>query len=105
MTIDVLNQRGQTERMTAQTTDETKTAAYQVINAGGDEAVRIAKDILANPEPGYREHKTAKVTASEFRRRGIPLQEGLAITGMKGMLDTGSATAVERDLPEGSGIE
>lgn len=89
MPIYALNQRGQTKKMTEQTIDETKAAAYRAIDAEGDKAVRIAKDILANPEPGYREHKTAKVTANEFRRLGIPLQEGLAITGMKGMLDTG----------------
>jgi amidohydrolase len=75
--------------MSIPTTDETKSHAYRAIDAGGDEAVKIAKEILANPESGYREHNTAKVTASEFRRLGIPFQEGLAITGMKAILDTG----------------
>ncbi len=71
------------------TIEETKSFAYKAIDEGGDAAVRISKSILANPEPGYRERKTAKVTANEFRRLNIPFQDELAITGIKGMLDTG----------------
>ena len=71
------------------TVEEAKSAAYRAIDAGGDGAVRISKEVLTNPEPGYREHNTANLTASEFRRLGIPFQDGLAITGIKGVLDTG----------------
>ncbi len=76
-------------RATTQTTEATKSAAYKAIDAGGDGAVRISKEVLARPEPGYREHNTASLTADEFRRLGIPFQDGLAITGIKGVLDTG----------------
>ena len=71
------------------TIEETKSHAYRAIDAGGDGAIRISKEVLAKPEPGYREHNTASLTANEFRRLGIPFQEGIAITGIKGVLDTG----------------
>jgi amidohydrolase len=71
------------------TTEEAKSRAYEAIDAAGDGAVRISKEVLASPEPGYREHNTASLTASEFRRLGVPIQEGIAITGIKAMLDTG----------------
>ena len=68
---------------------ETKAAAHAEIDRRGDEAVRIAKDVLANPEPGYREHKTAAIIGDKLRGLGIQLEEGIAITGLKGVLDTG----------------
>ena len=71
------------------TTEEAKSHAYRAIDAGGDGAIRISKEVLASPEPGYREHNTARLTAGEFRRLGIPFQDGIAITGIKGVLDTG----------------
>ena len=48
------------------TTEETKSHAYRAIDSGGDGAVRISKEVLARPEPGYREHNTAGLTANEF---------------------------------------
>ena len=71
------------------TTEEAKSRAYEAIDAQGDGAVSISKKVLASPEPGYREHKTAGLTASEFRRLGVPFEDGIAITGIKGILDTG----------------
>ena len=71
------------------TTEDAKSAAYAEIDRQGDEAVRISKKVLAEPEPGYREHKTSGIVASEFRRMVIPFQEGIAITGIKGILDSG----------------
>ncbi|MDP6402708.1 MAG: amidohydrolase, partial [SAR202 cluster bacterium] len=68
---------------------DAKSAVYSEIDRRGDEAVRIAKEVLANPEPGYREHKTSGLVASEFRRIGIPFQDGIAVTGIKGILDSG----------------
>jgi amidohydrolase len=71
------------------TSADAKSTAYGEIDRQGDEAVRMAKDIRAHPETGYREHRTAGIVTSVFRRLGIPFEEGLAITGVKGILDTG----------------
>ena len=68
---------------------EIKATAYAEIDRRGDEAIRVAKDVLANPEPGYREHKTAAIIGDKLRGLGIQLEEGIAITGLKGVLDTG----------------
>lgn len=75
--------------MTTTTPADAKSAVYREIDRKGDEAIRMAKDIRANPETGYREHKTAGVVTSVFRELGIPFEEGIGITGVKGMLDTG----------------
>ena len=66
-----------------------KAAAYEAIHRRGDEFVALSKEILNGPEPGYREHKAAALVAGRLRGLGISLEEGLAITGMKGMLEGG----------------
>ncbi len=71
------------------TRDELKTAIQLEIDRTGEQMVRTAKDILAHPEPGFREVRTANVVAEAFRALGVPYQDGIAITGLKGMLDSG----------------
>ena len=72
-------------------TEELKAAACAEIDRRGDEAVRVAKRILDAPEPGFRERKTSQVVAESFRGLGIPFEDGIAITGLKGMLNGGRA--------------
>ena len=76
--------------MPTMTQEEMKAAAYAEIDARGDEAVGIAKDVLAAPEPGYREHKTSATTAAKLRDVGIAMKDGIAITGLKGVLSGGA---------------
>lgn len=71
------------------TLSDTKQAVYNEIDSRGDEAIQISKEILANPEPGFREYKTTSIIANKLRHLGIKFQEGIAITGLKGILDTG----------------
>ena len=73
------------------TTDELKAAIQAEIDRHGEEFIRVAKTILGNPEPGFREEKTSRLVVERFRALGIPYQGGIAITGLKGMLDGGTA--------------
>ena len=77
--------------MLAMTTEQMKTAACAEIERRGDEAVRLARTVLDSPEPGFREQKTAKVVADALRGLDVPIEEGIALTGMKGMLRGGSS--------------
>ena len=72
------------------TPQELKAAVQSEIDRHGEEAVRVAKEVLATPEPGFRERKTSEIVARELRRLGIPYEDGIAITGLKGMLDGGT---------------
>lgn len=71
------------------TTEEMKTKAQAEIERRGDDLIGVAKTILNNPEPGFKEFKTSRLVAEKFREYGIPFQDGIAITGLKGMIDTG----------------
>ena len=73
------------------TTEELKSAVHEAIDRRGDQAVWVAKTILDSPEPGFREQKTSRTVSENFRELAIPYQDGIAITGLKGMLDSGTA--------------
>ena len=72
------------------TTEELKRSVREGIGRRGEELIRVAKHILDNPEPGFREHKTSRLVAQTFRDYSIPHQDGIAITGLKGILDSGN---------------
>ena len=72
-----------------QTIDQIKAAALAEIDRRGDELIGVAKTILDNPEPGFREFKTARTVAEAFQRFGIPYKDGIGITGMRGDLRGG----------------
>lgn len=71
-------------------TEALKAAVQAEIDRRGKELIEVAKTILDHPEPGFREHKTSQLVAQKFHDFGIPFQDGIALTGLKGMLDTGT---------------
>lgn len=73
------------------TTEELKSAVQAEIDRRGEELIQVAKAILDHPEPGFREQKTSQLVARKFGDFGIPFEDGIALTGLKGMLDTGNA--------------
>ena len=72
------------------TSEELKERACAEIDRRGEELIRVARTILDHPEPGFREEKTSRLVAEQFRELGVPFQDGIGITGLKGMLDSGT---------------
>ena len=72
------------------TKEELKGSVQAEIDRRGEELIRIARTILENPEPGFREQKTSRLVAEKFREIAIPYQDDIAVTGLKGMLDSGT---------------
>jgi amidohydrolase len=73
------------------TTEALKSAVQAAIDGHGEELIHVAKTILDHPEPGFREQKTSQLVARKFRDFDISFKDGIALTGLKGMLDTGNA--------------
>ena len=71
------------------TNEELKARVEAEMDRRGGEAIGVAKDILANPEPGFREQGTAALVSKKFAELGAPYEDGIAITGIKAVLDTG----------------
>ena len=69
---------------------ELKARVRAAIDEKADEIVRVSKTILENPEAGFREVKTAKLVSEVFGEWGISHRTGLALTGVKGMVEGGA---------------
>jgi amidohydrolase len=69
--------------------DPLKRKVGEAIDRGGEKAMGIAKRILGCPETGFREFKTSKLVQEAFAGAGIPFTAGIALTGVKGMLNGG----------------
>ena len=70
---------------------EMKVSVQAEIDRRGEELIRISRRILENPEPGFQEQKTSRLVAEKFREFSIPYHDGIALTGVKGMLNGGTA--------------
>ena len=68
------------------TNEELKSRICEEIDRRSEEIIGVAEAILKNPEPGFREVKTSKIVSQKFKELGIGHRTGLAITGVKGMV-------------------
>ncbi len=69
---------------------ELKHRVNAVIDQKAEEIIRVSRTILENPEPGYREEKTARLVSEVFSQAGIQHRGGIALTGLKGEFTGGS---------------
>jgi len=66
--------------------EELKAKVCQVIDRRSEEITGVAQAILETPETGFREVKTSSLVARKLAELKIPYRDGLAITGVKGLL-------------------
>ena len=64
-----------------------KRKVCEAIDRRRDEIEAIGDQILSHPELGFKEFKTAELVSKTMAEFGIPHQTGLAITGVKGMIE------------------
>jgi amidohydrolase len=69
---------------------ELKQKACATIEARKQQIIGVAREVLANPEPGFSETKTARLVARQLQELGIPFRQGLALTGVKGRIPGGA---------------
>ena len=70
----------------AEPVDQLKSRAAAEIDRRKDDLIGVARNILDNPEPGFREFRTAETVSNFFDRLDIPHRKGIAITGLRGEL-------------------
>ena len=63
---------------------ELKRKACDAIDKKKKEIIGVAQAILAHPETGFTETRTARLVAQKFDELGVQHRSGLAITGVKG---------------------
>ena len=72
------------------TRDELKAKVCTLIDQRAQEIIGISQHILHNPESGFREQKTARFVQEQFDKLELPHRDGLAVTGVKSWVDSGS---------------
>ena len=68
---------------------DTVKVAFSAIDARSQDLIGLSKAVLAEPESGFREHKTAAKVEKWMRDAGLNPRTGIAITGIIAKLDTG----------------
>lgn len=66
--------------------NELKERVLLAIDTNAERIIEIGEKIAKNPELGYKENITSELVKSELSRLGIPYRDGLALTGVKGIL-------------------
>lgn len=69
--------------------ESAKQSAFNAINDRSEGLINLSKDIWDHPEPGFREHRSAKLTSEYFRSIGLEPRENIAITGVIARVETG----------------
>lgn len=70
--------------------DELKARVQAAIDARSTWLIDTAKTILAHPEAGFQEVKTARLVSEKLHELGIGHETGIALTGMKGYIRGGA---------------
>ncbi len=65
------------------TKEELKEAVFAEVEKNAARIIAVGEQILASPELGYKEVKTARLVAETLRSLGLEAEEGLAVTGVK----------------------
>ena len=70
--------------------EDLKDKAFAEIDRRATQLVNLSQQILANPEPGFREFQTAALVGEQFATMGVPFRSGLGMTGLRGEIIGGS---------------
>ncbi len=71
------------------TLEDLKNKAQAAIDDRAAWLIRNARTILDNPEPGFHEIKTSRFVSEKMSELGIDHESGIAITGLKGVVQGG----------------
>ena len=72
------------------TKQDLKARAQAAIDDRAEWLIDAAKTILNNPEPGFMEARTSSLVSKKLDELGISHQSGIALTGLKGVVQGGS---------------
>lgn len=71
--------------------EDLKRRVLEEIDRNADYLMSVGERIYRDPELGFKEFRTAKIVAEEYGKLGLGFDEGIAITGLKTMVQGGSS--------------
>lgn len=82
------------------TNEKLKRMVNDKIDEFSEEIIALGEDIRSHPELGFKEFRTSELVARGFDSLGIPHETGIAVTGVKGILEGKSSKATVAYLGE-----
>jgi amidohydrolase len=70
---------------------EMKASVCQRVDAAADDLERLAREIFAAPELGFKEHHTASLVHEWFDKLGLTHRDGIALTGTRADIACGQS--------------
>jgi amidohydrolase len=70
---------------------DAKDSVCRAIDARRARIEQVGRDIFAAPELGFKEQRTARLTADHLNQLGLRCETGLGVTGVKAVADGGTA--------------
>ena len=68
---------------------EKELKVLDIIDKNSERIISIGKKVLDKPELGYREFETSALVKECFTELGLDVKDGIAYTGVKGILGKG----------------
>lgn len=68
--------------------NQLKELVIEAIDKHKDEIIAVGREIYKNPELGYKEFETTKITSGFLADLGLDVENNIAVTGCKAVLDT-----------------
>jgi len=68
--------------------NQLKKLVLEAIDKHKDEIIAVGREIYKNPELGYKEFETTKITSDFLSDLGLDVENNIAVTGCKAVLDT-----------------
>ena len=65
---------------------ELEQKVLKAIDDNQDKIIEVAKKIMENPELGFKEFETSKLIKEEFEKLSLKTKDGIAYTGVKGVI-------------------
>ena len=69
--------------------EQLKGSVCASVEASRERIVELGESVMDEPEVGFKEHRTADRVKSVFEEAGLPFEEGLALTGVRAVLEGG----------------
>lgn len=69
--------------------EQLKGSVCACVEASRERIVELGESVMDEPEVGFKEHRTADRVKSVFEEMGLPFEEGLALTGVRAVLEGG----------------
>ncbi len=80
------------------TREELKNRVIKAIDENRESIIQAGRDIYKTPELGFKEFKSTARTSKFLKELGLDVEENIAVTGCKSVIDSGLDMSLDNGL-------